>query len=432
VELTPALMNSAGAPNRQAVGSTTCPLRHFDNLGLSKWLRRALPLIVLVDAGCDPNAIRGSGQCRAKESISTRRQHRLRKIGNSGATEPPGVPRWGGLSTATITYPGSTRTGLCAYIKPTTTGRQRRVHTRLTPRTTRLCRTRARPINGSANPARGVPRWPRHIIELHLPRPNHPAGSTPVSRHAILPQRCEAIPRKLGVSPMPASRACCDLTTVTLSSRMYPMRGSARECRAGGDARPFSMKPTALRHHANGRNVARNEKPAVIANKGDYGPYFLAFVRRFEIRAWSYDETATRQRSGPPAGDSRPGLCRTVTSSWCSSSRIASHAHDPDCNFRAAGRCSHCSQQFDGRCQGPQVSSFSAGYGIYVGLARRSRPMLQATYPTVVYGRRDRPERIRRGRCASLRAPHDSRLIAQARANLLGNRSRSRGSPHAH
>ena len=115
--ITPALKELAGATTDRGRWIYLSDGGHFDNLGLYEMVRRRCRFIVVVDAGCDPD-------CKFEDLGSTARKIYIDfgvsidfgEMAIQARANPP-VPG-ARFATATISYPGSARTGWLLYIKP--------------------------------------------------------------------------------------------------------------------------------------------------------------------------------------------------------------------------------------------------------------------------------------------------------------------------
>lgn len=115
--ITPALKELAGATTDQGRWIYLSDGGHFDNLGLYEMVRRRCRYIVVVDAGCDPHGkFEDLGNAVRKIYIDFGVRIDFGKLAIQPRQEPP-VPG-ARFATATITYPGSARTGWLLYIKP--------------------------------------------------------------------------------------------------------------------------------------------------------------------------------------------------------------------------------------------------------------------------------------------------------------------------
>jgi hypothetical protein len=115
--ITPALKELSGATTDRGRWIYLSDGGHFDNLGLYEMVRRRCRFIVVVDAGCDPD-------CKFEDLGSTARKIYIDfgvsidfgEMAIQARANPP-VPG-ARFATATISYPGSARTGWLLYIKP--------------------------------------------------------------------------------------------------------------------------------------------------------------------------------------------------------------------------------------------------------------------------------------------------------------------------
>jgi len=188
-----------GCQRTDQAGGSTCPtaVRTSTTSRCPKWCRRPLPLHNrvgrrgAVTLHCKSEDL---GQCRAKGLYRLRRQHRFRRS-QSGVTEPP-VSQGGAGCTATITYPGTTRTGWLLYTSPRTTARHRAWTYAATPRHL-LFRTRAPPINVQRIAATRRNRALSSHISSTSAAASIPPGQTPALPLAILPQRCRGLSAKV-------------------------------------------------------------------------------------------------------------------------------------------------------------------------------------------------------------------------------------------
>ncbi len=115
--ITPALKELAGATTDQGRWIYLSDGGHFDNLGLYEMVRRRCRFIVVVDAGCDPDCkLEDLGSAARKIYIDFGISIDFGKLAIQARKNPP-VPG-ARFATATISYPGSTRTGWLLYIKP--------------------------------------------------------------------------------------------------------------------------------------------------------------------------------------------------------------------------------------------------------------------------------------------------------------------------
>ena len=118
--ITPALKELAGATTDQGRWIYLSDGGHFDNLGLYEMVRRRCRFIVVVDAGCDPDCkLEDLGNAARKIYLDFGVSIDFGEIAIQARQNPPVSPGGARFATATITYPGSTRTGWLLYIKPT-------------------------------------------------------------------------------------------------------------------------------------------------------------------------------------------------------------------------------------------------------------------------------------------------------------------------
>jgi hypothetical protein len=115
--ITPALKELAGATRDSGRWIYLSDGGHFDNLGLYEMVRRMCRFIVVVDAGCDPHCkFEDLGNAVRKIYIDFGVSIDFGKLEIQARQNPPVAGTR--FATATISYPGSTRTGWLLYIKP--------------------------------------------------------------------------------------------------------------------------------------------------------------------------------------------------------------------------------------------------------------------------------------------------------------------------
>jgi hypothetical protein len=97
---------------------------HFDNLGLYEMVRRRCRVIVVSDAGCDPDcALSDLGDCLRKIYIDQGVSIDFRNFDIKGRANPPVGGKYAAI--ADISYPGSNKKGWLVYIKPGYHGNER-------------------------------------------------------------------------------------------------------------------------------------------------------------------------------------------------------------------------------------------------------------------------------------------------------------------
>lgn len=115
--ITPALKELAGATRDSGRWIYLSDGGHFDNLGLYEMVRRTCRFIVVVDAGCDPQCkFEDLGNAVRKIYIDFGVSIDFGKLEIQARQDPPIAGTR--FATATISYPGTTRTGWLLYIKP--------------------------------------------------------------------------------------------------------------------------------------------------------------------------------------------------------------------------------------------------------------------------------------------------------------------------
>jgi hypothetical protein len=116
--ITPAFAELAGATSDRGPWIYLSDGGHFDNLGLYEMVRRRCRFIVVIDSGCDPKCkFEDLGNAVRKAYIDFGVSINFGTLGILPRQDPP-VPG-ARFATATISYPGSTRSGWLLYIKPT-------------------------------------------------------------------------------------------------------------------------------------------------------------------------------------------------------------------------------------------------------------------------------------------------------------------------
>jgi Patatin-like phospholipase len=116
--ITPALEELAGATSDRGRWVYLSDGGHFDNLGLYEMVRRRCRFIVVIDSGCDPKCkFEDLGNAVRKAYIDFGVSINFGTLGIVPRQDPP--VSGARFATATISYPGSTRSGWLLYIKPT-------------------------------------------------------------------------------------------------------------------------------------------------------------------------------------------------------------------------------------------------------------------------------------------------------------------------
>jgi len=127
--ITPALTELAGPTTDTGTWVYLSDGGHFENLGVYEMIRRRCRVIVVSDAGCDPDCtFEDLGNAVRKIYIDFGVSINFEKLEIKARQKPPVA----GISCAvgTIKYPGSDKTGWLLYIKPTYQGTTERADVR--------------------------------------------------------------------------------------------------------------------------------------------------------------------------------------------------------------------------------------------------------------------------------------------------------------